>query len=109
MVFNPPSADPTSSRGDASAARALDPTTAPHTEHPTRSTPNRVETLRKGAGDPATRTKPVPPRKRLRTIVGILPHLSRSMPKTGKATRLNVLITIMGMAPLKEAASDVRP
>jgi hypothetical protein len=98
-----------SSRGEASAAKALDPTTAPHTEHPISTTPTRVVALRKGAEAPDIRIKPIPPSKRLRMMVGTLPHLSRSMPKTGNATRLNVLIIIMGTAPLKEAASELNP
>ena len=109
IVFKPPSADPTIPGGEASAVRALDPTTAPHTEHPTNSTPINVEVLRKGVGDVATRRNPVPPRKRERIMVGILPHLSSNIPKTGKAIMVKMLITIMGTAPLKEASSELKP
>ena len=109
MVFNPPNADPTRPWGEASAVKALDPTTAPHTEHPTSITPKKVEVLRKGVGDVAIKMNPVPPKNKEIIMVGTLPHLSRSIPKTGNAIKVKVPITIMGTAPLKEAASELKP
>jgi len=81
--------------------------TAPHTEHPTSITTKKVEGLRKGVGDIAIKINPIPPRNRQSMIVGILLHLSRSIPKAGNAIKVKVPITIMRTAPLKEAAYEL--
>ena len=109
MVFNPPNADPTRSLGEASAVKVLDPTTAPHTEHPTSITPKKVEVVRKGVGALAIKMNPIPPRNNESMMVGILPHLSKSIPKMGNAIKVKAPITIIGTAPLKEAASELKP